>query len=93
MNETVHKSKTNIVVRLDPDVYGDKNEYAIFPAGSWAACALISFQKGLTEPNGCMVEDLMRVIIDKQMGIANCDKYRAIKSLEEMLEYMKRENV
>lgn len=91
MNETVHKSKTNVVVRLDPEVYGHKNEYAIFPAGSGAACALISFQKGFGEPNGCMVEDLMRVIIDKQMGIANCDRYHAIRSLTEMLEYMKRE--
>lgn len=91
MNETVYKSKTSTVVRLDPAIYGPKNEYAIFPAGSGAACALISFQRGVTEPNGCMVEDLMRVLVDKQMGIANCDRYHAIRSLTEMLEYMKRE--
>lgn len=78
---------------LDPEVYGEANDYAIFPAGSGAATGLISFQKGVVGNNGCWVDDLMRVIIDKQMHIMHSDKYRAIKSLEEMLEIMKRERV
>jgi hypothetical protein len=87
----VHTTKTSEVVMLDPEVYGEGNDYAIFPAGSGAATGLISFQKGVIGDNGCRVEDLMRVVIDKQMHIMHSDRYRAIKALEEMLEIMKRE--
>ena len=89
MNIKIHTSRLNTTVMLDPEFYGEANDYAIFPAGSGAATALISFQKGVTEANGSEVESIMRILIDKQTHIVG-ERYRAIKSLIEMLEYMKR---
>lgn len=89
MNRKIHTSRLNTTVMLDPEFYGVANDYAIFPAGSGAATALISFQKGVTEANGSEVESIMRILIDKQTHIVG-ERYRAIKSLIEMLEYMKK---
>lgn len=89
MNKTIHKSKHSRVVALDPKFYPEKSEYAIVPAEGGPAFTLISFQRGPFEPNGCTVEDVLRVCIDKQQEYY--DRYRAIQSLIDSLENMKRE--
>jgi hypothetical protein len=89
LDKSIHKSKHSQIVALD--FHPAHTEYAVLPPdGSNKAFALISFQRGPFEPNGCTVEDVLRVCIDKQQEYY--DRYRAIQSLIDSLENMKRES-
>lgn len=88
-DKLIHESKTNVSIMLDPLFYGESNDYVVYVKNKGGAKALISFQQGVSEPNGCRIEDIMRILIDKQMSFGY-SKPKAIQSLIETLEYIKR---
>lgn len=90
MDKIVHESKTNTTVMLDPVFYGESNDYVVYVKDKGGAKAIINFQKGVEKLNGCRIEDIMMILIDKQMSFGY-SKPKAIQSLIEMLEYIKRD--
>jgi hypothetical protein len=76
-DEILSSNNSTSVVRLDPEKLGSKSEYAVFPANSRAALALISMDK-------CSERDLLEVLIAHKGG----ERVSSIKDLIETLKWM-----